>query len=159
MGREIERKFLVIPNAWRPDGLEGTRFVQGYLSMDPERVVRVRIEGDEGRLTVKGIRRHVSRLEYEYEIPVEDAHALHALCIPPLVEKVRYRIAYAGRTWEVDEFAGLNEGLVLAEIELASETDALDLPPWVGREVSADDRYANTSLARHPFTSWSSSPA
>ena len=159
MGQEIERKFLVLPGKWTADGVTGMRFVQGYLSMDPERVVRVRIEGEHGRLTIKGKRQGVSRVEYEYPIPVEDAQALHRLCIAPLIEKVRYRIEHAGRTWEVDVFSGPNEGLVVAELELEAEDAAFQMPPWVGREVSSDNRYTNTSLVTHPFTSWGTAPA
>lgn len=155
MGTEIERKFLVSPGAWSPDPARGVRFRQGYLSTDPIRVVRVRVAGDAGALTIKGRTEGISRLEFEYPIPVEDATImLDRLCPRPLVEKRRYRESYADRTWEIDVFEGDNAGLVVAEVELPSPTTPIALPPWVGREVSDDPRYFNSNLARHPFTQW-----
>lgn len=154
MGTEIERKFLVVGDAWR-QGAIGVLYRQGYLCTTPERTVRVRVAGDKGYLTVKGSRTGVSRLEFEYPIPLEDAQAmLDALCVRPLIEKTRYRIDHGGLVWEVDEFAGENAGLVIAEVELEREDQEVSLPAWVGKEVSADDRYANSSLAERPFSTW-----
>lgn len=154
MGTEIERKFLVVGDAWR-QGAMGVLYRQGYLCTTPERTARVRVAGDKGYLTVKGSRTGVSRLEFEYPIPLEDAQAmLDALCIRPLIEKTRYRIDHEGLVWEVDEFAGENAGLVIAEVELEREDQEVSLPAWVGKEVSADDRYANSSLAERPFSTW-----
>ncbi len=154
MGTEIERKFLVVGDAWR-QGAKGTVYRQGYLCTTPERTARVRVAGDKGYLTVKGSRTGVSRLEFEYSIPLEDAQAmLDALCARPLIEKTRHRIEHGGLVWEVDEFAGENAGLVIAEVELEREDQEVSLPAWVGKEVSADDRYANSSLAERPFSTW-----
>jgi CYTH domain-containing protein len=154
MGTEIERKFLVVGDAWR-QGAIGVLYRQGYLCTTPERTVRVRVAGDKGYFTVKGSRTGVSRLEFEYPIPLEDAQAmLDALCVRPLIEKTRYRIDHGGLVWEVDEFAGENAGLVIAEVELEREDQEVSLPAWVGNEVSADDRYANSSLAERPFSTW-----
>ena len=119
--------------------------------------VRIRIKGDRGYLTIKGKSVGISRNEYEYEIPVNEAGEMLAeLCEKPLIEKLRYTIRYRGFLWEVDEFGGENAGLVVAEIELADETQKFDQPGWVGREVSGDRRYYNVSLARNPWTRWSS---
>lgn len=154
MPQEIERKFLVCNDSWRP-GASGTWFRQGYLSTDPERTVRVRLEGDRGVLTIKGLSRGICRDEFEYPIPAaEAATLLDTLCLQPLIEKTRYRLEHAGQLWEVDEFSGDNAGLVLAEVELGSEDEQVDLPPWVGVEVSTDPRYFNANLVRHPFRSW-----
>jgi len=154
MGTEIERKFLVVGDAWRA-GASGVVYRQGYLCTTPERTVRVRVAGAKGYLTVKGSRKGVSRLEFEYEVPLADAQGmLDALCTRPLIEKTRFRIGYEGLVWEVDEFAGENAGLVIAEVELEREDQEVALPPWVGKEVSADDRYSNSSLAERPFSTW-----
>lgn len=152
MGSEIERKFLVDP-AWRPPG-EGVRFTQGYLSSAPERVVRVRLEGETAKLTIKGKTRGVTRDEFEYEIPASDAPALLALCEQPVIEKHRHRIDFDGKTWEVDVFHGDNDGLVVAELELASETEPFAVPPWAIEEVSHDPRYYNANLQKHPYRTW-----
>ncbi len=153
MPQEIERKFLVRRELWSPpDG--GTLYRQGYLSSDPCRTVRVRIAADRAYLTVKGATRGISRPEFEYPIPTADAVQLLDLCPPPWVEKTRYRVRVGAHTWEVDDFHGENEGLLLAEVELASPGDELELPPWVEREVSGDPRYYNASLARNPYRNW-----
>jgi len=153
MPDEIERKFLVVGDTWRI-GTTGCRYVQGYLSRDPERIVRVRLAGDRAFLTIKGISQGISRLEFEYAIPTADAEALLKLCAGPLIEKTRTVVAYRGKRWEVDEFAGDNLGLILAEIELPSEGEPFDLPPWAGAEVSADPRYYNSCLSERPFKTW-----
>ncbi len=154
MGTEIERKFIVEGDAWR--GLaEGTAFRQGYLSTDAERTVRVRTAGEKGFLNIKGKARGLARLEYEYEIPLGEAdELLDRLCLEPLIEKHRYKIEHAGFLWEVDEFHGVNDGLVVAEVELESEDQQVTLPSWVGREVSEDHRYKNASLVERPYSTW-----
>jgi CYTH domain-containing protein len=154
MGQEIERKFLVQGDAWRALG-SGTRYRQGYLSTVKERTVRVRTIDDQGFLTIKGVTVGARRAEYEYPIPVQDANELlDELCERPLIEKTRYKIQHAGLTWEVDEFAGENQGLIVAEVELSDEAQALQLPDWVGAEVTADPRYYNANLIAHPYTTW-----
>ncbi|NTU60530.1 MAG: CYTH domain-containing protein [Deltaproteobacteria bacterium] len=154
MGAEIERKFLVRDDRWRA-GATGTPYRQGYLAADPDRTVRVRLAGTRGYLTVKGRSRGLERAEFEYEIPAADAEELlDRLCLGPLVEKTRYRLEHAGHVWEVDEFAGENQGLLVAEVELGSADERVELPDWAGDEVSGDPRYYNANLARHPFTRW-----
>ena len=154
MGLEIERKFLVLSAAWKALGV-GVPMRQGYLSIDPERVVRVRVEGDEATLTIKGRSVGAVRGEWEYPIPKSDAQALLTqLALRPLIEKSRYRIPYQGMTWEVDEFYGDNAGLVVAEIELIAEDQAFEKPEWVGEEVTHDARYFNANLLRHPYSAW-----
>ena len=152
MGVEIERKFTVRAD-FCPQGA-GTEMAQGYLSRDPQRTVRVRLAGGRGYLTVKGETRGMVRAEYEYEIPPTDARAMLALCDSPLVEKTRYVMDAAGRRWEVDVFHGANDGLVVAEVELPSETAEVTLPAWVDREVTGEKRYYNSSLIVHPYHSW-----
>jgi len=154
MGVEIERKFLVDGDAWRTLG-QATLLRQGYLSTDAARTVRVRIDGERAFLTIKGKSVGASRGEWEYPIPVNEAgELLDGLCQQPLVEKVRRRIAIGPHTWEVDEFLGVNAGLVVAEIELASEDEAFEKPDWLGREVTGDARYFNSNLIRQPYSQW-----
>lgn len=154
MGVEIERKFLVEGEAWRTLG-QSTLLRQGYLSLDPARTVRVRIDGEQAFITIKGKSVGASRGEWEYPIPVlEAAELLDGLCQQPLVEKVRHRIASGPHTWEVDEFLGANAGLVVAEIELGSEDEAFEKPDWIGREVTGDARYFNSRLISHPYSQW-----
>lgn len=156
MAREIERKFLVRTEYWRPDEARGLRIRQGYLSSDPARVVRVRTVGPDGFLTVKGRNRGIERSEFEYPIPRPDADAmLDALCERPLVEKVRYTEQVGEHVWEIDVFEGDNAGLVIAEVELADATVVPQLPVWAGEDVSADPRYFNSNLIRHPYSRWS----
>ena len=153
MGEEIERKFRVANEGWREG--EGTLFRQGYLSTDKHRTVRVRIEGDRAKITIKGITEGIRRREFEYEIPVGDAETLlEELCKKPLIEKRRHLVRFQGSTWEIDEFFGENEGLVIAEIELLSEEEDFDPPPWLGKEVSHDPRFYNASLVANPYTKW-----
>jgi len=157
MGIEIERKFLLKNDTWR-EGAAGVIYHQGYLSLDPQRTVRVRIFDDRGMLTIKGASAGASRTEFEYAIPVGEARQLlDRLCFRPQIEKTRYRIPHGGLTWEVDEFHGENLGLVLAEVELEQEEQPVELPPWVGREVTGDERYFNAYLCRHPYRSWAES--
>jgi adenylate cyclase len=158
VGVEIERKFLLQGDAWRTLG-QPVLLRQGYLSSDPARTVRVRIEGDKGTLTIKGKNAGATRGEWEYEVPVlEAAELLDTLCQRPLVEKYRRRIAHGGHTWEVDEFLGENAGLVVAEIELTNENEAFDKPDWIGEEVTGDARYYNSSLVRTPYSLWKTQP-
>ncbi|MGV8869179.1 MAG: CYTH domain-containing protein [Janthinobacterium svalbardensis] len=154
MGVEIERKFLLQGDAWRGLG-QAVLLRQGYLSSARERVVRVRIEGEQAMLTIKGANVGATRGEWEYPIPLADAaELLDGLCEQPLIEKVRHRIGHAGMVWEVDEFLGANAGLIVAEIELASEDQPFEKPEWIGAEVSGDARYYNANLIRHPFSQW-----
>lgn len=154
MATEIERKYLVVGDAWRSEAV-GTVFRQGYLSAVKERVVRVRVAGDRGYLTIKGITVGAVRSEFEYEIPRSDAdQLLDQLCEKPLIEKTRYEIKAGGLTWEIDEFDGANRGLTVAEVELTDEEQELTLPNWVGEEVTRDPRYFNSNLIAHPFSEW-----
>jgi adenylate cyclase len=154
MGIEIERKFLLANDDWRGLG-QPTPMRQGYLAADPVRTVRVRIEGERAVITIKSKSVGISRGEWEYEIPVSDAsELLQGLCETPLVEKTRHRIEHAGHIWEVDEFHGDNAGLVVAEIELDAEDEAFEIPAWIGREVTGDKRYYNSSLIRLPYSKW-----
>lgn len=153
MNIEIERKFLLKNDNWR-EGAVGVHYKQAYLNEKGDNTVRVRIEGDKAKLTIKGKSSNISRLEFEYDIPMEDAEALFTLAKTPIVEKYRYKIMYAGNCWEVDEFLGLNRGLVVAEIELESETQSFEKPDWIGIEVSGDKRYTNANLARKPYCEW-----
>jgi adenylate cyclase len=152
MGREIERKFLVDPS-WRPTG-PGVRVRQGYLCMDPQRVVRVRVAGRAGFLTIKGKGRGISRPEFEYRIPCRDAEQLLRMSTGSIVSKRRFRVRHAGKVWEVDRFEGANRGLIIAEIELSHARESFEKPAWLGKEVSDDARYVNARLACQPFTEW-----
>lgn len=153
MNIEIERKFLLKNDNWR-EGAVGVHYKQAYLNEKGDNTVRVRIEGEKAKLTIKGKSSNISRLEFEYDIPMEDAEALFSLAKTPIVEKYRYKIMYAGNCWEVDEFLGMNRGLVVAEIELESETQSFEKPDWIGMEVSGDKRYTNANLARKPYCEW-----
>lgn len=153
MAQEIERKFLVKTDAWRSMA-KATRYRQGYLSSVKERVVRVRTIDDEGFLTIKGINEGLTRLEFEYDIPLADADSLLDLCEKPIIEKNRCKIPLDGLVWEIDEFFGDNAGLIVAEVELESEDQAFEKPSWIGEEVSGDARYFNSNLIKNPFTTW-----
>jgi adenylate cyclase len=154
MSLEIERKFLVRDDRFLA-GRRGERLVQAYVSATPRATVRVRIAGEHAWLTLKGRTQGISRIELEYPIPRADAElCLAELCGDGVVEKTRYRVPHGRHTWEVDVFAGANAGLLLAEIELASPDEAFERPPWLGEEVSADPRYANSQLAERPFGRW-----
>ena len=153
MSTEIEHKFLVKNDSWRA-GAEGISYVQGYLSRDPSRTVRVRRAGAKAYLTIKGKPEGIARAEFEYEIPAADADELFALCLSPLIEKTRYRISFGGHCWEVDEFHGANDGLIIAEIELAASDEIFEKPDWVGENVSSDPRYANSRLSECPYSTW-----
>ena len=154
MATEIERKFLLANNGWR--GLaEGKRYCQGYISSGARGTVRIRTVGEIGFLTIKGPTRGLARAEYEYRIPYADAEEMLAtLCSTPLIEKIRYSVAFAGSIWEIDEFKRENDGLVVAEIELEHPQQQFVVPPWIGQEVSDDPRYRNSYLAIHPYGTW-----
>ncbi len=154
MAKEIERKFLVAGEDWRVMA-QGTRYRQGYLSTVKERTVRVRTIDDKGFLTVKGVSVGATRSEYEYEIPAADAdEMLDDLCEKPIIEKNRYKIPIGDVTWEVDEFLGVNDGLIVAEVELRSEDQSFPKPDWIGDEVTGDPRYFNANLIARPFSTW-----
>ena len=153
MAFEIERKFLVQGSPWKTL-TQGALMRQGYLLAGPARVVRVRIEGEQAMLTIKGAMQGIVRSEWEYPIPVEDARELLTLCEQPLIEKYRYRIPYEGMMWELDVFIGDNAGLVVAEIELKSEEQSFEKPDCATDEVTYDTRYLNSNLQSHPYTKW-----
>ncbi len=153
MAIEIERKFLVRGDEWRA-ATEPVHYIQGYLLADERRTVRVRIAGNSGFLTIKGKSGGISRNEFEYRIPLEDARELLKLSVTSIVEKKRSRIEWEGKIWEVDEFEGKNKGLILAEIELLSEDEIIEFPPWIGKEVTGDIRYYNAYLSRNPYSEW-----
>ena len=155
MGLEIERKFLVVDDSWNT-GAHGVHYRQGYLAVGPPVAIRVRVAGEQAILNIKKATLAITRDEFEYPIPLEDGQAiLEHLCEGHVIEKTRYKVSFAGMTWEVDVFEGVNQGLVVAEIELRDEAQTLLRPPWVGEEVSGDPRYLNSSLSRHPYTEWS----
>lgn len=151
--QEIERKFLVDKNRWKPS-VPGKEFKQGYLSVDPERTVRVRIADDKAYLTIKGKSKGISRTELEYEIPFAEAEVLLAMCLEFVVEKTRYIEKHWGLVWEIDVFHGRNSGLFMAEVELEKENQHIEIPDWVEREVSEDYRYFNSWLSQNPFSLW-----
>ncbi|HBK62476.1 MAG TPA: adenylate cyclase [Cyanobacteria bacterium UBA11166] len=154
MPTEIERKFLVKGDRWRSLG-KGTIYRQGYLPTINNTTIRVRLVGEQGYLTIKGVKVGVSRAEYEYPIPAEDAkEMLDNFCQLPMIEKTRYKIKWGELIWEVDEFMGENEGLIVAEVELTDENQEIDLPDWIGEEVSHDSRYFNSNLVKYPFSQW-----
>jgi len=153
MGIEIERKFLVKKEIWQSlEKPEGKHYRQGYLLNGEDRVVRIRIAGDQGFITIKGAAEGISRMEYEYEIPKEDALEMLDKFQPEGTEKIRYRIPEgSGLTWEVDDFLGANAGLIVAEIELTSEDQPFNRPNWLDKEVTYDERFSNSNLALRPF--------
>lgn len=153
---EIERKFLVKSDAFKREARSRTRIIQGFLNTHPNRTVRVRIKGKQGYLTIKGISNDAgtTRFEWETGINVPEAEALLQLCEPSVIEKIRYEIPKGGYVFEVDEFLGANEGLVIAEIELENENDVFERPEWLGEEVTGDIKYYNSLLSKHPYKSW-----
>jgi len=154
MAKEIERKFLVNSNAYQ-ELTEPVPFKQGYISRVPGKIVRIRLAGEQGFITIKGISSGYERDEFEYEIPPTDARQiLEKLCEKPLIEKTRRTITHVGKTWVVDEFQGENEGLVVAEIELKSSDELFEKPDWLGSEVTSNPRYYNSHLVVHPFKDW-----
>jgi adenylate cyclase len=155
MAQEIERKFLVT-GEFKKFVKKETRIVQGYLSSVPERTVRVRVKGDKGFITIKGIgsASGASRYEWEKEIPVSEVNELLKICEPGVIDKTRYNVPAGKFTFEVDEFYGENEGLIVAEIELGAESDAFEKPEWLGQEVTGDAKYYNSMLMKSPFKTW-----
>ncbi len=153
MPAEIERKFLLADDSWQ-DGNPGVRITQGYLSQDPDRTVRVRIAAKTAWLTIKGRSEGITRAEFEYEIPLDEAKTLLEMCLPSVIDKTRFRIPFGGYEWEIDVFHGENAGLVVAEVELADEAVFPELPSWIGAEVSSDARYFNSCLAVTPYAKW-----
>lgn len=151
--QEIERKFLVDSKKWTPIGV-GIDMKQGYLSVDPERTVRVRIAGEKAFLTIKGKLIGISRTEMEYEIPVDEAEVLLLMCLNLIVEKTRYLEKKQNVVWEIDVFHGNNAGLFLAEVELENEKQHVEMPEWIEKEVSYDFRYFNSWLSQNPFQTW-----
>ena len=155
MAQEIERKFLV-KGDFKADSFKATRITQGYLSTVPERTVRVRVKGEKGYITIKGKGNDsgASRYEWEKEIPVDEVKELLKLCEPGIIDKTRYLVKAGEHTFEVDEFYGENEGLVMAEVELKDENENFIKPAWLGEEVTGDVKYYNSMLMKHPYTKW-----
>ena len=147
MALEIERKFLVASEGFRPDVKNSTEIAQGYLSAHPAATVRVRVRGEHGYLTVKSLNVGSVRSEWEYEVPVADARQMLRLCGNTVLRKVRHLVDFSGHTWEVDEFIEPHAGLILAEVELSASDEAVDLPQWIGEEVTGDEHYYNSVLA------------
>jgi CYTH domain-containing protein len=153
---EIERKFLVKSEEFKALAFAKNEIYQGYLNSNPERTVRVRIKGNQGYLTIKGKGNEtgMSRLEWEKEIPVDEAKMLLNLCESGVISKVRYEVKFGNHVYEVDEFFGENEGLILAEIELQSEEEVFEKPHWLGEEVTNNEKYYNSYLSNNPFKNW-----
>ena len=153
---EIERKFLVLSNDFIAEAFSKKRIVQAYLSSNPERTVRIRIKGDNGFLTIKGKGNATgtTRLEWETEIPLHDAEKLLTICESGIIEKIRHEVKVGNHIYEVDVFAGKNEGLIMAEVELSAEKEAFEKPSWLGKEVTNDERFYNAYLSVNPFKSW-----
>jgi adenylate cyclase len=155
MALEIERKYLVINDKWRENVIDESVMKQGYLAHVPNASVRVRVSGKEARLTVKGSSKGISRNEYEYSIPRQDAEEMLQNHIAgAVIEKVRYRVKCGDHIWDLDLFTGANRGLIMAEVELGSEQEEFNIPDWAGEEVSSDSRYYNANLSSHPYCDW-----
>lgn len=153
---EIERKFLVVDDSWRDQLTRSVHLHQGYLSNNKHASVRVRIEGDQANINIKGMTIGVQRPEYEYPIPTDEAQTLlDTLCMRPTLNKTRHYVTIDQHVWEVDEFHGDNAGLVVAEIELGAVDEVFTLPAWAGKEVSDQERYYNVCLIKHPYSQWS----
>lgn len=153
---EIERKFLVTSTEFIKEAFQKSRIVQGYLNSNPERTVRVRVKGDKGYLTIKGIGNAsgLSRFEWEKEIPLKDAEQLLQLCEHGVIDKIRYNVKIGNHVYEIDVFSGANEGLIIAEIELSNENESFEKPNWLGMEVTNDNRYYNAYISNNPFKNW-----
>jgi adenylate cyclase len=158
MAQEIERKFLVKSHDFRDEAFNNYRITQGYLSSDPQRTVRVRIKGDKGFITIKGISNEsgTSRFEWEKEIPLKDVEELLLICETGVIDKTRFEVKIGNFIYEVDVFEGENQGLIVAEIELSSENESFEKPKWLGEEITGDKRYFNSALTKNPFTKWNS---
>ena len=156
MAKEIERKFLLLNDDWRDAVEKVTRYSQGYIVGSEKASVRVRIEGEKAFLNIKSATLGIERHEYQYPMPVAEAEEiLNLLCEKPLIDKNRYIVNYGNHEWEIDEFLGDNQGLVVAEIELNNEDEVFEKPSWLGNEVSDDKRYYNVCLVKHPYKDWS----
>ena len=154
MFKEIERKFLVHGEEWRPFATS-SEFCQGYIYSSPKGLVRIRTESEKAFLTIKGPKMGISRTEYEYPIPLTDANELlETLANKPLIYKTRHKIPMGKYIWEIDEYRGDNTGLIVAEIELESEDDVFEKPNWIGKEITHDARYRNAALAKYPYSQW-----
>lgn len=153
---EIERKFLVLSEAFKKEAQTTTRITQGYLSTDPERTVRVRLKGKTGYLTIKGKSNAsgTTRVEVEEEITFAKAETLLSLCLPGVIDKTRYEVSLGNHLWEIDEFYGDNQDLIVAEIELSDEDESFEKPNWLGAEVTGDKKYYNSQLSTHPYQQW-----
>jgi CYTH domain-containing protein len=153
---EIERKFLLVSDAYKKVAFKKTRITQGFLSTDPQRTVRVRIKGNQGFLTIKGESNSTgtSRFEWEKEIDLKEAKELLNICVKGVIDKIRYEVKSNLHTYEIDEFFGENKGLVVAEIELNSEHESFEKPKWLGDEVTGQNKYYNSQLSKLPFTLW-----
>lgn len=155
MATEIERKFLLKDDSWRDSSSDSKPIIQGYLANTERGSIRVRLAGGKASLNIKSMTLGVTRTEYDYAIPADEARAmLRELCLQPLIEKTRYYVPYAGHTWEIDVFGGANAGLVVAELELQRADEAFAQPSWLGEEVSHDPRYYNVCLTEHPYSAW-----
>ena len=155
MAIEIERKFLVKDDSWKALAINEGEYKQGYITTQKVLTPRIRIVGNQGYLTIKGSRVGWSRFEFEYTIPLDDAkEIIDNYCDRPFIEKMRYKFLWKNLVWEIDEFFGKNKGLILAEVELEDENQNIELPPWVGKEVSDDPKYLNYNLVRHPYILW-----
>ncbi|HBX49498.1 MAG: adenylate cyclase [Bacteroidetes bacterium RIFOXYA12_FULL_35_11] len=154
MNIEIEKKFTVTNESWKEEQ-QGVLYMQGYICRNAGKSVRVRIAGNTSYLTIKGGRTGLSRDEFEYSIPVDDAKSLlEKYCEGKIIEKFRYKIMFEGKLWEVDEFLGNNKGLVMAEIELLSETEEFVKPDWIGKDVTNDPKYYNANMIDFPYSEW-----
>jgi len=152
---EIERKFLLSNDKWRDEVVRSSRIRQGYMGKIDKASVRIRIQGDKANINIKSATLDIRRMEYEYEIPlIEAEEMLNQLCNQPQIDKTRFIVEQGKHTWEIDEFYGDNEGLLVAEVELDSEDEEIIKPDWLGDEVTADPRYYNVSLIKHPFNQW-----
>lgn len=154
MSVEIERKFLVANDSWRNEVRNKFQIKQGYLNSSFDKSVRVRTKGDKGYLTIKGATKNISRLEFEYKIPLDDAEKLMTLCQSPIIEKVRHEVSFGDHIWEIDEFYSENKGLIIAELELKSEDQVYKIPEWLGDEVSDNPHYYNLNLVQKPYSTW-----
>ncbi len=155
MAKEIERKFLVRATGWQENIIKEKKIKQGYIFSSPEKTLRVRIANDKAFLTLKGKTHNISRDEFEYDLPLEDAEQMLAqYCENNIIQKIRYYILFAGKEWTIDLFEGHNKGLILAEIELENEDETIEIPQWIIKEVSFDERYFNAYLSKYPFTTW-----
>lgn len=155
MAKEIERKYLLKNDSWRQEVVNSEHYVQAYLANNKQCSVRIRICDDKADLNIKGMTIGVVRDEYEYTIPIEDARTMvETICLKPYIEKTRHFVQHAGKTWEIDEFEKENQGLIVAEVELEDTREEIQLPAWIGEEVTEDPKYYNVCLIQHPYSDW-----